>query len=112
MIQNVFAQATTTAPQQPGMLGMLLPFVLMFAVVYFLIIRPQQKKMKEHQALLDKIQHNDEVVTSSGIFGKVTGVTDKVVTVEIAPNVRIKMLKGQVASVNPKNLDKGLEGNA
>ena len=90
-----------TAAAQPGPLGMLMPFVLMFGVIYFLIMRPQQKKMKEQQAMLEKIQYGDEVVTSAGIFGKVTGITDKVLTVEIADGVRIKMLRGQVASVNP-----------
>lgn len=88
-------------PPQPGAFGMLMPFILMFVVIYFLIMRPQQKKMKEHQALLEKIQYGDEVVTNAGIFGKVTGITDKVLTVEIADNVRIKMLRSQVASVNP-----------
>lgn len=88
-------------PAQPGPFGMLMPFILMFVVIYFLIMRPQQKKMKEQQAMLEKIQYGDEVVTNAGIFGKVTGITDKVLTVEIADGVRIKMLRGQVASVNP-----------
>ena len=87
--------------QQPGAMQMMMPFVLMFGVVYFLILRPQQKKMKDHQATLSKIQHGDEIVTNAGIFGKVTGVTDKVLTLEIADGVRVKMLKSQVASVNP-----------
>lgn len=90
------------ASQQPGAFGMLLPFVLMFVVIYFLIIRPQQKKMKEHQALLGQVKYGDEVVTNGGIFGKVTGITEKVVTVEIADGVKIKLLKSQIASVNPK----------
>lgn len=95
------AGAPAGAPPQPGAFGMLMPFILMFVVIYFLIMRPQQKKMKEHQALLEKIQYGDEVVTNAGIFGKVTGITDKVLTVEIADGVRIKMLRSQVASVNP-----------
>lgn len=93
--------APTGSSAQPGPLGMLMPFILMFGVIYFLIMRPQQKKMKEQQAMLEKIQYGDEVVTSAGIFGKVTGITDKVLTVEIADGVRIKMLRSQVASVNP-----------
>jgi preprotein translocase subunit YajC len=98
---------TTTAPQtgappQPGMLQMVMPFGLMFLVIYFLIMRPQQKKMKEHQESLSKLKHGDEVVTNAGIFGKVTGITDKVVTVEIAEGVRVKMLKGQISSINPQ----------
>ncbi|MGE4233761.1 MAG: preprotein translocase subunit YajC [Bacteriovoracia bacterium] len=109
MISNAFAQAAGAGPAQPGVLGMLMPFALMFGVIYFLIIRPQQKKMKEHQSLLEKIQNGDEVVTSSGIFGTVRGVTDKVLTVEIASNVRVKMLKSQIASVNPQKIEAASE---
>lgn len=78
---------------------MLLPFVAMFAVVYFLMIRPQQKRLKEQQAMLGALKHGDEVLTSSGLLGKVTGITDKVVTLEVADNVRVKMLKSQVSQV-------------
>jgi preprotein translocase subunit YajC len=99
-------------PQQPSAFGMLMPFALMFVVIYFLIIRPQQKKMKDHAATLDQIKYGDEIVTTGGMFGKVTGITDKVLTVEIADGVRVKMLKSQVASVNPdlstpKSIEKG-----
>lgn len=93
--------APAGAPPQPGPFGMLMPFILMFGVIYFLIIRPQQKKMKEHQGTLEKIKYGDEIITNAGIFGKITGITDKVLTVEIADGVKIKMLKSQVASVNP-----------
>ena len=87
------------AAGQPGLLGMLLPFLLMFGVLYFLMIRPQQKRMKKHQELLTGLSHGDDVVTSSGILGKVTGITDRVVTLEISEDVRVKMLKSQVAQV-------------
>lgn len=97
------AQSPIGAPQQPSAWGMLLPFVLMFVVIYFLIIRPQQKRTKEHQALLDKVQHGDEVITNAGIFGTVRGVTDKVLTLEIADGVKIKLLKNQIASVTSKS---------
>src|SRR4051812_1446677 len=95
---EAFAQAANSAapvgaPPQPGPLGMLMPFILMFGVIYFLIIRPQQKKMKEHQAQIEKVKYGDEVITNAGIFGKVTGITEKVITVEIADGVRVKMLK-------------------
>ena len=71
----------------------------MFGVIYFLMIRPQQKKMKEQQAMMSQLKQGDEVLTNSGILGKITGVTDKVVTVEVADNVRVKMLKSQVSQV-------------
>ena len=79
--------------------GMLLPFALMFGVIYFLMIRPQQKKVKAQQAMLTALKHGDEILTTSGILGTVTGITEKVVTVEVADNVRVKMLKSQVSQV-------------
>lgn len=84
---------------QPGAFQMVLPFVLIFGIMYFLMIRPQQKKMKEHQKMVDSIQRGDEVVTNSGMFGKVVGVTDTVLTLEIADNVKVRMVRGHVAKV-------------
>ena len=91
--------ATATGMQQPGGLMAFAPFLLMFAVLYFLILRPQQKKMKEQQTMLSALKYGDEVLTASGILGKVTGIADKVVTVEVADNVRVKMLKSQISQV-------------
>ena len=88
------------AGQPPqSFLSMMFPFLAMFGVVYFLMIRPQQKKMREQQEMLSNLKHGDEILTSSGILGKVTGIADKVVTVELADNVRVKMLKSQVSQV-------------
>jgi preprotein translocase subunit YajC len=92
--------ATSGAPaQQPGGLMAFAPFILMFVVLYFLVLRPQQKKMKEQQSMITALKHGDEIITNSGLLGKVTGITDKVVTVEVADNVRVKMLKSQVSQV-------------
>jgi preprotein translocase subunit YajC len=91
--------AAPMAPAQPGFTGMLVPFLAMFGVIYFLMIRPQQKKMREQQDMLTALKHGDEVVTASGILGKITGITDKVVTVEVADDVRVKMLKSQISQV-------------
>jgi preprotein translocase subunit YajC len=91
--------AGATQPPPPGIMGMVLPFVLMFAVIYFLMIRPQQNKLREQQEMLGALKHGDEVITASGILGKITGLTDKVATVEIADNVRIKILKSQISQV-------------
>ncbi len=93
------AVATSAAASQPSTLGMIFPFVLMFGVVYFLMIRPQQKKMKEQQALLAALKTGDEVVTSSGLLGKISGIAEKVVTLDLGNNVKVKMLKSQVAQV-------------
>ncbi|MBI3534930.1 MAG: preprotein translocase subunit YajC [Deltaproteobacteria bacterium] len=78
---------------------MIFPFVLMFGVIYFLMIRPQQKKAKEQQSMLSSMSQGDQVLTNSGILGKITGIADKFVTVEIADDVKIKMLKSQVSQV-------------
>lgn len=91
--------ATPATPPQPGFMSMLFPFLLMFGIVYFLMIRPQQKKMKQHQQLLTGLSRGDDVVTASGLLGKVTGIADKVVTLEIAQNVRVKMLKNQITQI-------------
>jgi preprotein translocase subunit YajC len=93
------AGATPAAPQQPGGIMAFAPFILMFGVLYFLVLRPQQKKLKDQQAMITSLKHGDEIVTNSGILGKVTGITEKVVTVEVADNVRVKMLKSQVSQV-------------
>ena len=93
------AGGVVPAQQPPGIGGMLVPFLGVFAVMYFLMIRPQQKKMKEQQSMLGALKHGDDILTTSGILGKVTGITDKVITVEVADNVRVKMLKSQVSQV-------------
>ena len=76
-----------------------LPLVLVFAVVYFLLIRPQQKKAKEHQQMLGRLKKNDEVITSGGIYGRVMALTDDVVTLEVAPNVRLRVHRPQISAV-------------
>lgn len=90
---------TAAAPATPGMGSMLVPFVLMFAVMYFLMIRPQQKRMKEQQGMLSALKDGDEVLTASGILGTVRGINDKMVTLEIDRNVQMKMLKSQVSQI-------------
>jgi preprotein translocase subunit YajC len=81
--------------------------VLFIVIFYFLLIRPQQKKAKEHAAMLGKLASGDEVVTAGGIVGKVTEVQDGFVTLEIAEGVRIKVQKFQVSSLVPKGTLKG-----
>ncbi|MDH5299104.1 MAG: preprotein translocase subunit YajC [Desulfobulbaceae bacterium] len=92
MIDVAFAADGAGAAASPtGGVMQFLPLILIFGVFYFLLIRPQQKKAKEHQQFLSELKKGDLVVTSGGIQGKVTGLTDKVVTLEIAENVRIKV---------------------
>jgi len=85
-------------PAQPNLLEMLMPFVLVFGVMYFLIIRPQSKRLKQHDSFLKDLKHGDEVITSSGILGTIDGMTEQFVTLKIADGVKIKMLRKQVAS--------------
>jgi preprotein translocase subunit YajC len=101
LISDAHAQAAGAAPQGNGMLSMLM-LPLMLVAFYFLLIRPQQKRAKEHQALLSKLAAGDEVVTAGGILGKVTDVGDAFVTVEIADGVRIKLQKSQITQLVPK----------
>jgi preprotein translocase subunit YajC len=84
----------------PDALMGMLPLLAMFVIFYFLLIRPQQKKAKAHAARVAAIQRGDDVVTSGGIIGKVTGVTDENITVEIAEKVRVKLKKDAVISIN------------
>ena len=77
-----------------------IPLVLMFAIFYFLLIRPQQKKAKEHKALLDAMKKGDKVITAGGVHGKVTSVDDAIVTLEIANNVNIKITKSYIAAID------------
>jgi preprotein translocase subunit YajC len=83
----------------PSQLISFLPLLLVFVIFYFLLIRPQQKKAKEHQQMLSKLKKNDEVMTSGGIYGKVTNLADNVVTLEVAPNVRIRVHRPQISAV-------------
>lgn len=80
----------------------MIPLVIMFGIFYFLLIRPQQKKAKEHKALLEALKKGDQVITAGGMHGKITAVEDTVVTIEVANNVNIKFNKGHVAAINDK----------
>ena len=102
MVGTAFAMAAP--PGGPGggaqsAMASIIPLILMFAIFYFLLIRPQQKKAKEHKALLDALKKGDQVKTAGGIHGKVTAINDNVVTVEIASGVNIKIDKGFIASL-------------
>lgn len=76
-----------------------IPLILMVAIFYFLLIRPQQKKQKEHRQMLTNLQKGDVVVTQGGLQGKITGITETVVTMEIAEKVRVKVQRGYIAAL-------------
>jgi preprotein translocase subunit YajC len=79
-----------------------IPLIFMFAIFYFLLIRPQQKKAKEHKALVESLQKGDQIVTAGGIHGKVTAIDDGVVVIEIATGVNIRINKGFISTVTKK----------
>jgi preprotein translocase subunit YajC len=105
LISDAHAHAAGAAPG--GGYSQILILVVFVAVFYFLLIRPQQKRAKEHQALLSKLASGDEVITAGGVLGRVTDVSDTFVTVEIADGVRIKVQKSQVTQLVPKGTYKG-----
>lgn len=100
LISNAYAQ---TAPAAGGLdIFGLLPLILMFVLLYFLMIRPQTKRAKEHKTMLTGLQKGDEVVTAGGALGKVTKVGDNFVSVEIALNVEIQVQKSSITTLLPK----------
>lgn len=98
---KAFAQVTGGA-QQPSGLEMFLPFIFIFVIFYFLIIRPQAKKQKIHQQFVSELKRGDAVITTSGILGTVEGINDNFVTLEIADGVRVKILRSQILSSQAK----------
>jgi len=76
-----------------------IPLILMFVIFYFLLIRPQQKKSKEHRQMIDSLKTGDRVVTAGGLHGRVTGVSETVLTVEIAEKVRVKVNRASVSAL-------------
>ncbi len=85
-----------TGAQGGGMGAMLFPLALI-AIFYFLLIRPQQKKAKEHRAMLDALKKGDKIISSGGLHGVITGLSDDAITMEIAPKIRVKISRGSVA---------------
>ena len=100
MIQDAFAMGPSGGggdASGPGFLISMIPILLMFAIIYLLLIRPQQKKQREHQAMLDALQNGDKVVTQGGIIGVITGLKADVVTVRIADDVRIDLQRSSIS---------------
>ncbi len=97
-----YAQASGAGPGGAGgILVSIFPLVLIFVIFYFLLIRPQQRRMKQHQAMIGAVKKNDTAVTGGGLIGKVTRVDENEVELEIAPNVRVKVIKGTLSEVRP-----------
>jgi preprotein translocase subunit YajC len=98
-VTPAFAQAAG-APPTGAVFAQFLPIILIFVIFYFLLIRPQQKKMKDHRAMIEALRRGDQIVTSGGIVGKVSKVQeDNMVEVEIAEGVKVKVIKQTITTV-------------
>ncbi len=103
-ISNAYAQAAPAAGAESmlGSMGQMLPLVLMFVVLYFIMIRPQMKRQKEHKAMLEALAKGDEVVTSGGMIGRVSKLGETFVHVEVANGVELQVQRSAVVQVLPK----------
>ncbi len=102
-ITPAFAQGASPFGGEGGMLVSLLPFVLIFVIMYFLILRPQQKRVRQHQDMVKNVRRGDTVVTNGGLVGKVTKVIDDdQIEIEIASDVRIRQMRGMLTDVRAK----------
>ena len=102
LITPAYAQSASGGS---ALFELLFPLVMVFAIIYFLILRPQQKRQREHQALINSVSRGDTVVTQGGLVGKVTKVGDDELEVDFADNARIKVVKSMIISVRGKNND-------
>ena len=104
-ISSAFAQTAPAAASGGdfmGSFGQMLPLVLMFVVLYFVMIRPQMKRQKEHRSMVEALAKGDEVATSGGLIGKVTKLGDQYLSVELAPGVEVQVQRSAVTQVLPK----------
>ena len=100
LIPTAYAQSAGGQPQ--GGFGMLVFPVILIAIMYFLMIRPQMKRQKEHKAMLDKLAKGDEVITNGGIAGSVVAIGEVFITIEVANGVELRVQRGAIANVLPK----------
>ena len=106
IISSAFAQAAPSG--DPGYIG-LLPIVLMFVLLYFLMIRPQMKRAKEQKSMIEALQKGDEVITAGGVLGRITKLGDAYLSLEIAPNTEISVQKASVQVLLPKGTIKSIQ---
>jgi len=107
LISPAFAQASGSTSGDAGFIG-LLPIVLMFVLLYFLMIRPQMKRQKEHRQMVESLQKGDEVVAAGGVLGRITKMGDNYLSLEIAPNIEISVQKSAVQTLLPKGTIKSV----
>ena len=102
LISPAYAQAAGQAPAAPSLFVQILPFVAIFAIFYFLMIRPQQKRLKQHREMVAGVKRGDTIVTSGGLIGKVVRVSDDELLVELGENVRVKVVRSTISDVRVK----------
>jgi preprotein translocase subunit YajC len=102
------AWAQSAVPAGADIMSML-PIILMFVVLYFVMIRPQMKRAKEHKSMVEALQKGDEVVAAGGIVGRITKITDNYVTLEIADKVEVRVQRPAIQLALPKGTIKGIE---
>ena len=105
IISQAFAQTAPAASAQPDMFGSLssmLPLILMFVVLYFVMIRPQMKRQKEHKAMIDSLAKGDEVIIAGGVLGKVSKMGETYLGVEVSTGVEVQVQRSSVVQVLPK----------
>ena len=105
LFTSVQAQEATAAAS-PGGLQSFLPMILIFGIFYFLMIRPQSKKLKTEQAMLSELGKGEEIYTKSGLLGKITGLTEKVITLEISEGTKVKVLRSQIGGKSSSIFEK------
>jgi preprotein translocase subunit YajC len=105
-LSNVFISSAYAQTAQAGgpesMLMSVLPLILMFGVLYFIMIRPQMKRQKEHKAMIEAVAKGDEIVTAGGVLGKITKIGEQYLSIELSPGVEAQIQRSAVAQVLPK----------
>ena len=102
-IEILYGMGQPAGGGEGGLMGSLytfMPIILIFVIFYFLLIRPQQKRQKEHQRMIEELKRGDNVITAGGIHGTVVGVAENIATIEIAPNVKVKVTRSSISAVN------------
>lgn len=109
LIEDALAEGGAAAAQAPDLMSQLMVFGGIFLIFYLLFIRPQNKKMKEHREMISALAKGDEVVTNGGVLGKVVGLHDSFVTIEVAQDINLNVQRTAIAAIQPKGTIKGIK---
>jgi preprotein translocase subunit YajC len=105
LLYFVVAQAGAAGDPGGGLLGLMLPMVIIFGIMYFLVIRPQSKKQREHENYLNNLKTGDKIVTQGGLMGRITNVDSNVLTLDLGDRVRVKVMRSHILGSQPKPSD-------